>query len=308
MYQSISVFSVLLLLGSLTAQGSPRSATYHPSRIKALESSLKKLEKKLNSLNNFRPNDFRLQDPDLMEEEDEDDSSEPKLTISGFGHVQFDYRHIEMSGGGTTNTNAFALGGLDLFLRSQLSEKISFLNETVFEPNSDGENVLDVERLIIKYEINDDFNIQAGRFHSSFGFWNRAFHHGEFLSTGIGRPDVLKFEDDGGLLPIPIIGLLFEGRHETEAFEFSGNLEIGNGRGPVPDPPQIVVDGTLGKSVNIHLTAQPKSLEGFEVGVGGYLDRIPVNTDASKGSPWETQRKHPLLSSHLPERTLGPSW
>ena len=274
------LIAILALFAPLGAQVEHRPATFQPSRIKALEASIQSLESRLDSLHALR-----FQDQDSMEEEEEDeDSGEPKLLLSGFGHVQFDYQHISMTGGGTSNSNAFALGGLDLFLRSQLNEKVSFLNETVFEPNSDGENVLDVERLIIKYEINDDFNVQAGRFHSSFGYWNRAFHHGEFLSTSIGRPDVLKFEDDGGLLPIHIIGLLFEGRYDTESFEFAGNLEIGNGRGPVPDPPQIVVDGTMGKSLNLHLTAKPKAIEGLEIGVGGYLDRIPANTDASKGT------------------------
>ncbi|HHI80621.1 MAG TPA: hypothetical protein ENK02_11655, partial [Planctomycetes bacterium] len=196
------LIAILALFAPLGAQVEHRPATFQPSRIKALEASIQSLESRLDSLRALR-----FQDQDSMEEEEEDeDSGEPKLLLSGFGHVQFDYQHISMTGGGTSNSNAFALGGLDLFLRSQLNEKVSFLNETVFEPNSDGENVLDVERLIIKYEINDDFNVQAGRFHSSFGYWNRAFHHGEFLSTSIGRPDVLKFEDDGGLLPIHIIG------------------------------------------------------------------------------------------------------
>ncbi len=281
MYPKTFFLTFCLLVASLSAQVAHPPATFQRSRIKALESSIRRLETKLNSLES--PSRILFQNGE-EDEEDEGDEDEAKLTISGFGHVQFDYQHVSMTGGGTTNNDAFALGGLDLFLRSQLNEKVSFLNETVFEPNSAGENVLDVERLIIKYEINDDFNIQAGRFHSSFGYWNRAYHHGEFLSTSIGRPDVLKFEDDGGLLPIHIIGLLFEGRQETESFEFAGNLEIGNGRGPVPDPPQIVVDGTLGKSINLHLTAKPKAIEGLEVGVGGYLDRIPVNTDATKGT------------------------
>ena len=215
-----------------------------------------------------------------------DDSEEgfgfgPKLQLKGFGHVSFSLDDLD---DGSNGSDAFALGGVDLFISSQLADNLTFLNETVFEPTPEGDYVLDVERVIIKYEVNDFLNVQAGRFHTTIGYWNEAYHHGEWLQTTIGRPGLFNFEDDGGVLPVHLVGVVLKGRKDSDAVGLDYTLEVGNGRGPTPDPPQIVVDANDAKAVNVSVGVQPTSVEGLRVGGGVYLDKIPANGDAGAGS------------------------
>lgn len=225
--------------------------------------------------------DSRLEELEARLDEMElaaDDPSGPTLKLAGFSHVQF-----VATDDGDQTSNAFAMGGLDLFISSQLSDRVSFLNETVFEPTDEGENVLDVERVIIKVVVSDALNIQAGRFHTSIGFWNEAFHHGEWLQTSIGRPTILNFEDEAGMLPIHMIGVVLNGRLRTAPLTIDYTLEVGNGRGVSPDPPQITVDANKGKAVNARLGFSPSAIPGLRFGGGAYVDQIPENTDATVG-------------------------
>ena len=203
----------------------------------------------------------------------------PLLELKGFGHVTF---YNDSSDIPEDETSAFALGGLDLFIISQLSEKLSFLNETVFEPTADGEYILDVERVILKYSVSDALSIAGGRFHTTLGHWNEAFHHGEWLQTSIGRPAVLRFEDDGGLLPMHMIGVSLKGGVDAGESNLDWTIEVGNGRGVEPDPPQITVDANDAKAVNLSLGFQPASISGLRVGGGAYMDSIPGGAGHAK--------------------------
>lgn len=50
----------------------------------------------------------------------------------------------------------------------------------------------------------------VGRFHSPSRYWNATYHHGQYLQTSISRPLIEQFEDDGGVLPSHISGLMLE--------------------------------------------------------------------------------------------------
>ncbi|HED65478.1 MAG TPA: hypothetical protein ENJ09_07970 [Planctomycetes bacterium] len=213
----------------------------------------------------------------------------PIFSMKGFGHVGFSDTDVD----GGSNDNAFALGGLDLFITSQLAENLSFLNETVFEPGDTGEYTLDVERVILKYQVSDSLNVQTGRFHTTLGFWNETYHHGEWLQTSIDRPAILRFEDDGGLLPVHLVGLVFKGRENVGETPFDWTVEIGNGRGATPDPPQITIDANDSKAINLALRAAPSGVPGLQVGGGVYLDRI-----ASGGNSPENLEET-ILNGHV---------
>ncbi len=233
---------------------------------------------------------------DSTQELPDSSMSGPTLTLKGFGHVQGGFERVDSEDDTQDETSdGFALGALDLFINSQVSDRISFLNETVFEPSSGNETVLDVERLLLKYDFDDRFNLQVGRFHSTIGYWNEAFHHGEWLQTSIDRPAILHFEDDDGLLPVHTIGLLFKGRHDCAMADVDYTVECGNGRGRTPDPPQISGDNNEFKSINLALGIAPSKIEGLRFGANGYFDHIPRNQNASDG---------PLHAS-LDERIVG---
>jgi hypothetical protein len=107
--------------------------------------------------------------------------------------------------------SSFQAGEFDLFLTSRLSDNLSFLAETVLGPNATNLFSPDIERYQLTYKTNDYFSASVGRFHTSIGYYNTAYHHGLWFSTAEGRPIMYLFEDSGGILPVHMVGMSFAG-------------------------------------------------------------------------------------------------
>ncbi|RMD86317.1 MAG: hypothetical protein D6808_03660 [Candidatus Dadabacteria bacterium] len=196
------------------------------------------------------------------------------LDLHGFGHVQYDVEQVNLDGpGGKDTSNNFANGGVDLFITSQLSDRFSFLNETVFEFTDEGESTLDVERLLLKFSQSEQFNLAAGRGHTALGYWNQRFHHGTWLQTTTDRPIIYLFEDDGGILPVHFVGLEASGALADGQLAYTAN--VANGRGKITDEVQLTTDANNSKMVSLMLTYQPEAVEDFGVGANIVWDRIP---------------------------------
>lgn len=154
--------------------------------------------------------------------------------IRGFTDVQFGTVKRDTA---RDKSQGFMVGQFDLFITSQVTDKITFLGETVFEwDDADGSYVVDLERLIIKYRVNDYFNVSAGKFHTPFGYWNNAYHHGSLIQPTIQRPAIVRFEDEGGFLPVHQVGLMASGQGISKynmgyAVMVSNGLEKGNSGG-----------------------------------------------------------------------------
>jgi len=87
----------------------------------------------------------------------------------------------------------------------------------------------EIERIQFGSQINNDVKLWLGRYHNPLGYWNTTFHHGAYFQNSISRPAISNFEDDGGILPMHILGLLLDG-----SFEFSEkkiNYQLGFGLG-----------------------------------------------------------------------------
>jgi len=173
--------------------------------------------------------------------------------------------------------STFRLGSLDFYVFSHLGQ-FSFLSETGFEPTPDS-YTLDVERLQVTWSPQSWFQFTIGRYHTPFGYWNTAYHHGRWLFTTVDSPLLFRFEDEGGPLPVHTIGvLLFGDLTLGGGAVLHYDLGAGNGRGPSPDPPQKLQDINEGKSVffGLHLQAG-----GFRVGAAGYWDNSNFPTPES---------------------------
>lgn len=199
----------------------------------------------------------------------------PQLEIRGFGHVQYDYSQSDYSDDTQSDTNHFTNGGVDLFITSQVSDKLSFLNETLFEFGTNGTNTLDVERVLLKYDVQDWLKIAMGRGHTALGYWNQQFHHGTWLQTTAQRPIVYRFEDDGGILPTHFVGLEFSGILEAPGGSLSYVSNVANGRGTIVDEVQLIEDDNDSKMAGIQFTYEPEALEGLGVGANYLHDTIP---------------------------------
>ena len=195
----------------------------------------------------------------------------PHLQIQGFADVNF------LASNEKGKTSTFALGQLDLFITSQLSEKFSVLAELILEANQRNEFSTEIHRLLLKYQLNDYFNFSAGRYHTSIGYYNTAYHHGSWFQTAADRPFIFAFEGKGGILPLHNVGLTATGRIPSLPFGLHYVAEIGNGRASrsrLDRAVQTSVDENNGKAFNLGLFARPSSIPGFQTGISVYRDRL----------------------------------
>ena len=206
----------------------------------------------------------------------------PPINLMFFGHLEAEYEEERSEGSSSTGT-VFSLEVLDILATTALSEQFSVLAETVIEGQDENDFELEVERLLLKWRHSDALSIELGRFLTSIGHWNTKYHHGEWLQTSIDRPDVLSFEDDGGMLPMHTVGLSMKGAFHGSAGSIDYAVELSNGRAPVADQTQVKEDANDQKALNLALGIEPASIPGLRFGGGVYLDDIPRNSDPAEG-------------------------
>ena len=224
------------------------------------------------------------------------DLSKTLLRIRGFGDVSLvgGNQQANPATNQRAQTTSFALGQLDLFTTSDISDKFKFISEIVFEAGPDKiygvttspENTfsVDVERYLIQYSLNDYLNISAGRWHTGIGFYNTAYHHSTWLQTTTGRPLLFQFEDRGGPLPIHTVGVTATGLIPSGPLGLHYIAEAGNGRESrtplISEPVQNVIDDSNHKAFNFGVFARPEKLRGLQTGFSVYHDLLsPLNSN-----------------------------
>ncbi len=201
----------------------------------------------------------------------------PKARIHGFADLSYRVQDV-----GGMSSSTFALGDLDLFMTSELSDNVSFLLEADFAGNTEDNSAkLTLQRVVLRYAITDALNIKIGRTHTPLGYWNQNFHHGFWLHTPATRPEIYKFERDGGALPVHAFGLSLLGEIHTGIGVLGYDFGMYNGRGDVRTEVQHGQDKNDHKALNLLLFASPAALPGVQLGFDVYWDKIPGNPDAS---------------------------
>ena len=211
-----------------------------------------------------------------------------RLQIHGFGDI-----NLSTTSDGPSQ---FSLGQFDLFLSAALSDRVHVVSENVFEAGDDNEFSVDVERLLIQFDFGRRLKVEAGRFHSAIGYYNTAYHHGTWFQTAVGRPQLMAFEDNGGILPVHNVGVSAGGRIGPDPLGLSWVAEVGNGRAPLDAPGVLNKTGAgARKSVAAGLTAKPDSLEGAQFGLFVYRDNLRP-TLAAAGIPETIVTAHAVFS------------
>jgi Phosphate-selective porin O and P len=155
------------------------------------------------------------------------------LVIHGFASVY--YTDTTQQNSPTGNTG-FKLDNLDLYIAPSLTDRVRALMEDVVEfddwtkpGENNGQPAVDIERLQIGYLFSDDLTVWMGRFHTPYGYWNTAYHHGAQLQPTVMRPQFLGFEDHGGILPAHTNGIWATGRRAIGPGRFTYDAYLGNG-------------------------------------------------------------------------------
>lgn len=148
------------------------------------------------------------------------------LPIHGFADVGYVNSGKSAADG---RKSGFVLGNVDFYLSPEFGDRVKSLIELNFEYGDSGSLGTDLERLQLGYTVSDSLTLWAGRFHTPYGYWSTAFHHGAQIQTSIDRPKMIAFEDGGGILPAHTVGLWATGKTKVADGSVEYDAYVGNG-------------------------------------------------------------------------------
>ena len=208
---------------------------------------------------------------DALEKSVSDMAAAPRATDTGVplhGFADVGYERSTREG---ERREGFVVGNLDLYLTPSFGNRVKTLAELVFEVADDGSLATDLERLQLGYTVSDALTVWMGRYHTPYGYWNAAFHHGAQIQTSITRPRFVDFEDKGGILPAHTIGAWATGQSRLGAGRLHYDVYAGNGdriEGGVLDF-NAHRDDNANKLVGFNVGYAPRALEGLLFGIHG---------------------------------------
>lgn len=184
---------------------------------------------------------------------------------------------------------SFALGEQDLFITSELSDRFSFLGESVFKftGTTPTRFSVSIERIVIKYNFAGNHNILVGKHHTPINYWNDTYHHGRVLFPTIFRP--LLF--DANIIPLHTAGIGLQG-HDLGDAKFGYDLMVGNGIGSTD-----VLDNDKRKSITAAMHIKP--VEGLRLGLSWYNDEIAKGASGHDGIPTRWAVKQNLFTGSV---------
>ncbi len=190
-----------------------------------------------------------------------------------FPHLDAFYRTGQDSSLGSTDQDLAP--GIDFFATYH-HENIQLLAEYFLN-----EDESELERALIGWRINET-RFWFGRFHNPLGRWNTQFHHGVYLQTSFSRPGLVEFEDDGGIFPIHVTGLLVGGVRTLGDRGIVYDIAVGFGPGfknaeGILEPLNLLdpSDGEQELTATVRLGYQPDAFRPNEVGFFASLSTFP---------------------------------
>src|SRR6266480_1241064 len=198
--------------------------------------------------------------------------AEEGMATHGFADVGVGNHNATFS-----NYQGANVGELDFFLTPRLGSRTRALFELNFEVGSDGAVGVDLERAQLGYQFADSATVWLGRFHTPYGYYNTAFHHGQQIATSLRRPRFLEFEDHGGIMPAHTVGGWLTGSERLGDEKLTYDLFIGNsqrvtgGALEMNNPGNTGGSTIIGGNVGMLLSG---ALDGLKVGVDAFQTRI----------------------------------
>jgi len=248
--------------------------------------------------------------PELVAEPPAVHEVAPRLQLNVFGDVGF-----EATDRKAVTSNTFEIGSLDIFMTARLSPKLSLLGEVLFIPTEDNSISPDVERLLLQYRQSDYFGFGIGRYHTTIGYYDTAFHQGAWFETAIGRPFMYAFDDQGGFLPLQEVGITTYGKIPSGKLGLNYVAEVGNGRNHLlgGEPAQNAQDSNNGKSFNVAVFARPSGIPDLQVGFSLYHDYLTFSDNINHSELITTAHvvylnsKYEFLNEAMLVRHVGSS-
>ncbi|HEX8461136.1 MAG TPA: hypothetical protein VF623_06885 [Segetibacter sp.] len=183
----------------------------------------------------------------------------------------------------------FGLGEQDLFITSDITDRLSFLGETVFkyDPDSQTDFSVSIERIVLKYNVFGNHNILIGKHHTPVNYWNDTYHHGRVFFPTIDRP--LLFATN--LFPLHTTGVSFQGLN-LGAIRFGYDFMVGNGMGS-----SDVADNDKSKSITAAVHIKPSN--SLRLGLSYYHDIISKGTTLHSGDKLDWKVDEHLITGSI---------
>ena len=211
-------------------------------------------------------------------------SSGEGIPIHGFMDVGFSNNSMKDP---IAYPKGFNVGALSFYLTPHFGDNVKALVEPNFEVTPDGAVATDLERLQIGYTFSDTATLWGGRFHTPYGYWNTAFHHGAQIQTSVLRPRFLDFEDKGGILPAHMVGLWGTGKARAGRGKFTYDVFVGNGPKIAMTAPAAAPSATNLGILDINQAGDNnhQAMVGFNLGYefSGRLDGLRLAVHSLRG-------------------------
>jgi hypothetical protein len=176
------------------------------------------------------------------------------------------------------------IGEHDLFVTSQITDRLSFLGEFVVTPRA-GAFAASIERAWIKYAYFKNHNLSIGKVHTPVNYWNDVYHHGRLFFPTIYRPMAFTY-----IVPIHTLGFRFQGQNLGKA-NFGYDIMIGNGM----ESTDVFAEGlTPSYTFAFHF----KPVYGLRIGASYYYEYI--ENVQNMGSHAGHHTSHVGFHSHTP--------
>jgi hypothetical protein len=180
-----------------------------------------------------------------------------------FGHLQYNFDDVGDSGA----DSYFSLGEQDFFVTSNLTEKLSFLGETVvkYDNATASKFAPSVERAQLKWDWFGNHSLIAGKMHTPVNYWNDNFHHGRILYPTIDRPTSFSY-----LVPLHSLGFRAQGQNLGKlgfGYDICATNSIAS---------TDIFDSALNKALTF--AAHIKPTDEIYLGVSYYNDYMVSNT------------------------------
>ncbi|HJU72118.1 MAG TPA: hypothetical protein VJ717_00120 [Gemmatimonadaceae bacterium] len=179
----------------------------------------------------------------------------------------------------------FRLGQIAGHLIGILSDRLTLFTEVSATPNAAGFSI-EAERLFLRYDHCDLLRLSAGRYHTPISYWNTAFHHGQWLQTSTGRPDMVR--GGSGLMPLHFVGVLAEGTIARAPLGLRYSVGAGNGR-----------------AANIARAGDAGDANGSRAVVASAVLSIPSEVGLSMGGSVYADRASPSATLSVDERIVS---
>ena len=198
------------------------------------------------------------------------------VPLHGFADVGYARSSNDPAG----RKGGFALGNLDLYLTPEFGDRVKSIIELIFEYGPESSDLaVDLERLQFGYTFSDAATVWAGRFHTPYGHWHTAFHHGPQIQIAATRPRFLEFEDAGGVLPAHSVGLYVAGSVRAGEGKLQYDAYLANGNridGGILDL-NAFQDDNANKLVGANLRyAFGGALDGLTLGAHGFTQQVAI--------------------------------